>query len=29
MKKNKQPQIIFFNDEDMKCYTLNNLKITK
>lgn len=28
MKKNKQPQIIFFNDEDMKCYTLNNLKIT-
>lgn len=28
MKKNKQPQIIFFNDEDMKCYTLNNLEIT-
>lgn len=27
-KKNKQPQIIFFNNNDMKCYTLNNLKIT-
>ena len=28
MKKNKQSQIIFYNGEDMKCYTLNNLKIT-
>lgn len=26
--KNKQPQIIFFNNNDMKCYTLNNLTIT-
>lgn len=26
--KNKQSQIIFFNSEDMKCYILNNLKIT-
>ena len=28
MKKNKQSQIIFYNGEDMKCYTLNNLQIT-